>query len=98
MNQINDVNKTIEEKYNAATKDLKDEASAVKDDIIKLGTERTNLANEIRKARILFQQNSNNVPDFDHLRLNVQKLQNKINKVNELIQNKKNEGKNQGNN
>lgn len=52
-----------------------------------------NLANEIRKARILFQEDSNNVPDFDHLRLNVQKLQNKINKVNELIQNKKNEGK-----
>ena len=52
MNQINDVNKTIEEKYNAATKDLKDEASAVKDDIIKLGTERTNIANEIREYEV----------------------------------------------
>ena len=49
-----------------------------------------NLANEIRKARILFQQNSNNVPDFDHLRIEVQKLQNKINKVGELIQAKEN--------
>ena len=52
MNQINDVNKTVEEKYNAATKDLKDEASAVKDDIIKLGTERTNIANEIREYEV----------------------------------------------
>ena len=57
-----------------------------------------NLANEIRKARILFQQNSNNVPDFDHLRIEVQKLQNKINKVGELIQAKNNEqGKTEGN-
>lgn len=41
-----------------------------------------NLANEIRKARILFQQNSNNVPNFDQLRIEVQKLQNKINSLN----------------
>lgn len=39
-----------------------------------------NLANDIRKARILFQQNSNNIPDFAKLRLNIQKLQNLINK------------------
>lgn len=46
-----------------------------------------NLANEIRKARILFQQNSNNVPNFDHLRIEVQKLQNKLNKAKELMEN-----------
>lgn len=50
-----------------------------------------NLANEIRAARILFQEDSNQVPDFAKLRLDVQKLQNKINKVGELIQQKKNE-------
>lgn len=47
-----------------------------------------NLANEIRKARILFQEDSNQVPDFDHLRLNVQKLQNKLNKVKQLMEQK----------
>lgn len=41
-----------------------------------------NLANEIRQERILFQENSNHVPDFDKLRLNIQKLQNKVNQLN----------------
>lgn len=45
-----------------------------------------NLANEIRSARILFQEDSNNIPDFAHLRLEVQKLQNKLNKVKELME------------
>ena len=52
-----------------------------------------NLANEIRKARILFQQNSNNIPDFDKLRLNVQKLQNKLNKVQQISKENKEEKK-----
>lgn len=47
-----------------------------------------NLANEIRKARILFQEDSNNVPDFAGLRIKVQKMQNLLNKVNEAKNNK----------
>jgi hypothetical protein len=38
------------------------------------------LANEIRKARILFQENTDNVPDFNGLRISVQRLQNKMTK------------------
>lgn len=38
------------------------------------------LANKIRQARILFQENTEKVPNWDKLRIEVQKLQNKINK------------------
>lgn len=40
------------------------------------------LANKIRSARILFQENSNTVPDWNDLRLSVQKIQNKIKSLN----------------
>jgi hypothetical protein len=36
------------------------------------------LANKIRSARILFQENTQNVPNWNELRIDVQKLQNKI--------------------
>jgi hypothetical protein len=36
------------------------------------------LANKIRSARILFQENTTNVPDWNYLRVEVQKIQNKI--------------------
>lgn len=36
------------------------------------------LANKIRSARILFQENTQNVPNWNELRIEVQKLQNKI--------------------
>lgn len=39
------------------------------------------LANKIRIARILFQEDSTQIPKWDQLRLQIQKLQNKINKV-----------------
>lgn len=52
-----------------------------------------NLANQIRKARILFQEDSNNVPDFADLRIKVQKLQNKLNKAQQLIKQNKEENK-----
>ena len=39
------------------------------------------LANKIRAARLLFQEDSTKVPDWDKLRLEVQKLQNKLNKM-----------------
>lgn len=39
------------------------------------------LANQIRKSRILFQQDSSKVPDWNKLRIDIQKLQNKINKL-----------------
>jgi hypothetical protein len=39
------------------------------------------LANKIRTARILFQENTNNVPDWNQLRIEVQKIQNKISKL-----------------
>jgi hypothetical protein len=38
------------------------------------------LANKIRAARILFQEDSSKVPDFDQLRIEVQRLQNKMSK------------------
>lgn len=40
------------------------------------------LANKIRAARLLFQEDSANVPNWTQLRVEVQKLQNKINKYN----------------
>jgi hypothetical protein len=39
------------------------------------------LANEIRSARLLYQEDPTKVPNWDKLRLNVQKLQNKIRKM-----------------
>ena len=39
------------------------------------------LANKIRTARILFQEDSTKVPNWDQLRIDVQKLQNKLNKI-----------------
>lgn len=39
------------------------------------------LANKIRSARILFQEDSTKVPDWDKLRIEVQKLQNKLTKL-----------------
>ena len=39
------------------------------------------LANKIRTARILFQSDSTQVPNFNQLRVEVQKLQNKINAI-----------------
>lgn len=44
-------------------------------------TEIIELANEIRNARILFQEDSTKVPDWNHLRVEVQKLQNKLSKT-----------------
>ena len=43
-----------------------------------------NIANELRQARILFQENTNNIPDWNKLRVDVQKLQNKINKFKQI--------------
>ena len=42
------------------------------------------LANKIRAARIAFQEDSEKVPDFDKLRIEVQKVQNKLNKLKEI--------------
>ena len=39
------------------------------------------LANEIRAARLLYQEDPTNVPNWDKLRLSVQKLQNKIRRL-----------------
>lgn len=43
------------------------------------------LANKIRTARIAFQEDSTQIPDWDKLRLQVQKLQNKLNKLKEFV-------------
>ena len=40
------------------------------------------LANKIRTARIKFQEDSEQIPDWNQLRIEIQKLQNKVNKVN----------------
>lgn len=40
------------------------------------------LANKIRFARIKFQEDSEQIPDWNQLRIEIQKLQNKVNKVN----------------
>jgi hypothetical protein len=43
------------------------------------------LANKIRAARIAFQEDSTKVPDFDKLRIEVQKTQNKLNKLKAIV-------------
>ena len=39
------------------------------------------LANQIRTARINYQEDIEQVPNWDKLRINIQKLQNKFNKL-----------------
>lgn len=50
-----------------------------------LKIEMIELANKIRKARILFQEDSDQIPNWDKLRLEIQLLQNKVNKIGEHL-------------
>lgn len=95
-NQFTEANKVVEEGYTMfwdSLGQLDMASSELVGNIMQLDQsfriQIINLANEIRKARILFQEDSNNVPDFATLRLNVQKLQNKLNKVKQLLEQKK---------
>lgn len=87
-NEFTEANKTIEEGYVLywdSLGQLDMASSELVGNLIDLEknwqTEIIELANEIRTARILFQEDSTKVPNWNKLRVDVQKLQNKINKL-----------------
>jgi hypothetical protein len=89
FNEFTEANKVLEEAYSYYWDSLGQLDMASTELIgtinsINLNTswaiEMINLANELRKARILFQEDTNNIPNWNQLRVDVQKLQNKINK------------------
>jgi hypothetical protein len=92
-NEFTEANKTIEEGYvlfwdslgqlDMASNEL---IGSYLSDLDSNGQlEMIELANKIRTARIAFQEDSSHVPDWNNLRIEVQKLQNKLNKLKEII-------------